>query len=98
MVDNGRMTHDRLNPPVSWPQIFALWGDLPEWELCKRIAQDFGISDPRIVRLWVRREAMPMERWERLITLLRRNWGLVVLEGQLVQATLASRCRKREAA
>lgn len=95
------MNAPHIQQPLDWGQIFALWrvdGEATQWPLCKRIADAFRIKDPRTVRLWLRRNAIPMEHWPTLIALLERHWGLVVSSDQLVQATLAARCRKREAA
>ena len=101
MVDNGRMNAPLIQPPLDWGQIFALWrvdGEPTTWPQCCRIAESLRVKDPRSVRLWLRRNAMPMEHWPTLIAYLERKWGLIVSSDQLVQATLASRCRKREAA
>jgi len=101
MVDNGRMNAPLIQPPLDWGQIFALWrvdGEPTTWPQCCRIAESLRVKDPRSVRLWLKRNAMPMEYWPTLIAYLERKWGLIVSSDQLVQATLASRCRKREAA
>lgn len=98
--------HDPLLTPdhlLSWDSIFNLWRDgesrRDDWKLAKRIAPDFPeISGARTVRWWLSRGAIPMERWERLIIVLEKRWGLIVSERQLVRATLAARAKQKDAA
>lgn len=86
------------DPSLSWPAIFDLWrnGDpLDTWEHAKRIAADFpDISSPRTVVAWLNRQAVPMERWEHLMAVLERRWGIVVSERQLVRATVVGRASR----
>lgn len=89
------------NQDISWPGIFALFREpagLSDWELAKKIAGRLGIPDPRSVRDWIQRGAIPMHHWESLIILLERDFNLIVSERQLVRATMAASRRRKAAA
>lgn len=96
------MTDDAFHQSPSWDKIFDLYRShaARTGELIFRastMAEDMGVG-ATVVNQWRRRERIPVEHWPRLITILERKFQMLVSERQLVQATLASRCRKREAA
>ena len=103
------MTEDAFPAAPAWDTQFPAWDkifDLYRSRAAKTeehifraslMAHDLGVK-ATVVNQWRRRGNIPVDYWPRLVTVLERKFGLLVSERQLVQATRASRCRKREAA
>ena len=79
---------------MSWTSIFDMFreaGDDDDWRLAKRIAPDFDVAGPRTVILWLKRGAIPMQHWRRLILIAAQRFSVLLSADQLLDATLAVR-------
>jgi hypothetical protein len=99
MPNNDPMTQD-APPEFSFETIFGLYRegepDAPVFAL-RKMAADMTVGKSA-VNMWHRRGCIPIEHWPRLIAVLAAKWRMQVTADQLMQATLAVRASRREAA
>lgn len=55
----------------------------------RRIADDLDVPSLETVRVWVRRNGVPVKYWPRIIALLETRFNVAVSYKQLAEATLA---------
>jgi hypothetical protein len=62
----------------------------------RRIAQDLGVPSLETVRVWVRRNDVPLKHWPRIIEILDQRFEVAVSYKQLAEATLAGQAPKQK--